>query len=111
MLFNTVNKYNYTSTYYPYTIVENNDGTTSKIYSTNGNVIDMTLSTTLIGDVVIQTNQKLQKGGLLRLIRDRNNIPVYPDGVWEITQTQPILNAVGIREGYKYRAKLIAGDL
>lgn len=111
MLFNTINNYKYTADTYGYTIVTNPDGTTSNLYSTNPFSIQAGLSTTFVGDVLISTKTKLQKATLLRNIRDRQGTLVYENGVWEIYQTQPILNAAGITEGYRYKARLISGDV
>lgn len=109
MLFNTVNNYRYTADTYAYTIVTNADGSTSNLYSTNPIPIKFALSTSFIGDMVILTNIKLQKAALLRNVRDRQGTLVYENGVWEIIQSQPLVNAAGLTEGFKYKAKLIAG--
>lgn len=109
MLFNTVNNYRYTADSYSYTIVTNPNGTTSNIYSTNPIQIRFGLSTSFIGDIIILTDTKLQKAALLRNIRDRQGTLVFENGVWEITQVQPLVNAAGLTEGFKYKARIIAG--
>lgn len=109
MLFNTVNNYRYTAESYGYTVVNNPDGTTSNLYSTNFVIIRFALSTSFIGDIVILTKTRLQKSALLRNIRDRQGTLVFENGVWEISQIQPLVNAAGLTEGYKYKAKIIAG--
>lgn len=109
MLFNTVNNYRYTADSFAYTVVNNPDGTTSNLYSTNPVVIRFALSTSFIGDIIILTDARLQKAALLRNIRDRQGTLVFEGGVWEISQIQPLVNAVGLTEGFKYKAKLIAG--
>ena len=111
MLFNTVNNYKYTADTYSYTIVTNPNGTTSNIYSTNPIQIQLGLSTTFVGDVLISTVAKLQRLALIRNIRDRQGTLVYENGIWEVYQTQPILNAAGLTEGYRYKARLISGDI
>lgn len=109
MLFNTVNNYQYTADTYSYEVRINPDGTTSNLYSTNPFPIRMALSTSFIGDIIILTKTRLQKSALLRNIRDRQDTLVFENGVWEITQVQPLVNAAGLTEGFKYKAKIIAG--
>lgn len=109
MLFNTVNNYKYSADSYGYTVVQNSDGTTSNLYSTNPVKIVFALSTSFVGDIILLTSSKLQKATLLRNIQDRNGKLVFENGVWEINQLQPLVNAVGLTEGFKYKAKLIAG--
>lgn len=114
MLFNTLGsaKYNYTADYYAYTKVTSADGSvTENVYDEVPQSIILALSTTFIGDIVILTDSKLQNKGYISNITDRNGNPVYVDGLWEIKQTQPIVNALGIVEGYKYKAKIISGDV
>lgn len=109
MLFNTVNNYRYTVDTYGYTTITNADGSTSNIYSTNPTVISCALSTSFIGDIIILSKSRLQKAALLRNIQDRQGTLVFENGVWEISQIQPLVNAAGLTEGYKYKAKIIAG--
>jgi hypothetical protein len=114
MLFDTLRraKYNYTADYYGYRRVTSADGTvTENIYETIPSPIILALSTTFIGDIVILTNSKLQKAGYLANIRDRNGNEIYDEGQWEIKSTQPVVNALGFVEGYKYKAKIISGDV
>jgi len=111
MLFNTVNNYRYTIDTYGYTVVTNANGSTSNIYNTNPIVTSCSLSTTFVGDVIISTNTKLQNATLIRNIRDRKGDLVFENGVWEVYQVQPSLNAVGLTEGYRYKARLISGDV
>lgn len=114
MLFNTFRKakYNYTAEYYGYTLVTSADGTvTTREYVTIPTGILMGLSTSFIGDLIILTDQKMQINGYLKNVLDRNGKEIYVDGIWQITSTQPVLNALGIVEGYKYKAKLIDGEV
>jgi hypothetical protein len=111
MLFNTINTYNYTADTYGYTVVNNSDGTTSNIYSTNPIPISAAVSTTFVGDILISTSSKLQRATLIRNIADRQGNPIYTNAIWEVYQSQPILNAAGIAEGYRYKARLISGDV
>lgn len=114
MLFDTFrrSKYNYTAEYYGYTKVTSADGSvTENVYTEVPEQIILALSTTFTGDIVILTNSKLQKAGYVANIQDRNGTEIYIDGRWEIKSTQPVVNALGIVEGYKYKAKIISGDI
>lgn len=114
MLFNTLRnaKYNYTAEYYGYTKVTSADGSvTENVYDEVPQSIILALSTAFTGDIVILTNSKLQKAGYLSNIVDRNGTEIYVDGQWEIKTTMPVVNALGIVEGYKYKAKIISGDI
>jgi hypothetical protein len=114
MLFNTFRKakYTYSADYYGYTVVTSADGTVSNnVYTQDPTPIQFALSTTFIGDIVILTDSKLQNKGRIADIEDRNGNSVYVDGEWEIKSTQPIVNAMGIIDGYKYKAKIISGDI
>ena len=114
MLFDTLRraKYNYTAEYYGYKKVTSADGlVTENIYNEVPERIILALSTTFTGDIVILTGSKLQKAGYVANIQDRNGIEIYVDGQWEIKSTQPVVNALGIVEGYKYKAKIISGDI
>lgn len=114
MLFNTLKKakYTYNADYYGYTTRTSADGSiTENVYNTFSTKISLALSTTFIGDIIILTDVKLQNAGHILNITDRNGNPVYVDGEWEIKQTQPVVNAMGIIDGYKYKAKIISGDV
>jgi hypothetical protein len=111
VLFNTLKTYNYLVDYYSYVLVTSADGTvTTKDYVTVPNTYAVAISTSFIGDIVVLSNEKMQISGYLKNLRDRNGNEVYPDGIWEIRQTQPVLNALGIAEGYKYKAKIVDGN-
>lgn len=111
MLFNTVNIYNYRADAYGYTTTTGPDGAIGRLYATNPTPISFALTTSFVGDIVISSETRLQKFTLIRNITDRNGSLVFSNGVWEIYQTQPSLNAVGIAEGYRYKARLILGDV
>jgi hypothetical protein len=114
MLFNTLSKskYNYSGDYYGYTKVTSADGSvTENVYDEVPQQFKMSLSTSFIGDIIILTDSKLQQAGYISNITDRNGAEIYTDGLWEIRSTQPLVNALGIVEGYKYKAKIISGNV
>jgi len=82
MLFNTYQPYHYLVDYYSYESITSADGTvTSRNYLTVPVTVAVGISTSFIGDLVILSNAKMQKDGLLKNLRDRNNDEVYPDGI------------------------------
>ena len=112
MLFSTYKRFNYTVDVYKYTLITSADGTvTQKQYDTVPQNYNIQISTSFIGDLVILANNKFQKDALLENLRDRNGNEIYTGGEWQITSTQPITNAMGLVEGYKYKAKLVSGDV
>jgi len=112
MLFNTVKNRNYTVDYKGYTLVTSADGTvTEKRYATIPTTIKVQISTSFTGDLIILADDKLQLEGYLENLVDRNENIVYDDALWKITSTQPVVNAVGLVEGYKYKAKIISGNI
>lgn len=112
MLFNTVKSRNYTVDYRSYTLVTSADGTvTEKRYTAVPTTIKVQISTSFTGDLIILTDEKLQLNAQLENLVDRNGNSVYDDGVWNITSTQPVVNALGLVEGYKYKAKIISGNV
>ena len=111
MLFNTYKKYSYQIDVYGYILVTSADGTvTEKQYDAVPTSHNVQISTSFIGDLVILGTQKFQKDSYIENLRDRNNNAIYPSGIWQITSTQPITNALGLIEGYKYKAKIIQGE-
>jgi len=60
---------------------------------------------------VILASSKFQKDSYIQSLRDRNGNEIYPESIWQISSTQPITNALGLVEGYKYKAKIIAGEV
>ena len=112
MLFNAYKSYPYTADYFSYTLITSADGTvTEKRYAISPVEIKANISTTYNGDLVIITKEKLQKSGYIANVTDRNGNQIYQNGVWEITQTMPATLAVGVISSYKYKAKIISGDI
>lgn len=112
MKLNTTKQYLYTGDYYSYTLVTSADGTvTTKQYVTAPSQVTMDLSVNFIGELVIESPYKMQLNSYVKNIVDRNNDEIYDGGVWQIIQTAPILNAIGIKEGYKYRAIIVEGNI
>ena len=109
---NTTKEYLYSGNYYGYTLVTSADGTTTeRIYNTFFTEVELALSVNLLGDLVIDSPAKMQLNGYLGNIVDRNGEEIYTDGVWEIFQTAPILGPSGIKAGYRYRARIIQGNI
>lgn len=112
MLFNTVKNRNYTVDYRGYTTITSADGlVTQKVYAVNPTTIRVQISTSFTGDLIILADEKLQLNGYLNNLVDRNNNSVYENATWDITSTQPVVNAVGLVEGYKYKARIISGNV
>lgn len=112
MLFNTVKNRNYTVDYRGYTIITSADGTvTERRYATVPTTIKVQISTSFTGDLIILADDKLQLNGYLENLIDRNGNSVYDDAQWTISSTQPVVNAVGLVEGYKYKAKITSGNI
>ena len=104
--------YLYSGDYYSYRIVTSADGTvTTREYVASPQTVFMSLSVNLLGDLVIESQTKMQINSYLRNIKDRNNTQIYQDGVWEIYQTAPLLSGIGTVEGFRYRARLISGNV
>lgn len=105
-------QYPYTADYYSYTIITSADGTvTERRYATIPTEVKLSLSVNLLGDLVIESETKFQINSYLKNILDRNGEQIYTDGVWEIYQTAPLLSGLGTKEGYKYKARLIEGNI
>ena len=118
MKINTTKNYFYTGDYYSYSLVTSADGTvTTKQYVTTPLQISMDISVNLnnntgvIGDLIIISKYKMQLSSYLKNVLDKNNEEIYEAGTWEITSTMPVLNAFGIKEGYRYNAKIIEGNI
>jgi len=112
MLFNTVKNRNYTVDYRGYTTVTSADGVvTEKRYALVGTPVRVQISTSFTGDLIILADDKLQLNGYLENLVDRNGTAVYDGALWRISSTQPLVNAVGLVEGYKYKAKIISGNI
>jgi len=108
---NTTKEYPYAGDYYGYTLVTSADGTvTNKVYSFSGKVL-LSLSVNLLGELLIESQSKMQLNSYLKAVLDRNGEEIYTGGIWEIIQTAPILGPNGIKGGYQYRARMIEGQI
>lgn len=112
MLFNTVKNRNYTVDYRGYTTVTSADGVvTEKRYDLVGTPIRVQISTSFTGSLILLADEKLQLDGYLENLVDRNGTAVYEGALWKISSTQPVVNAVGLVEGYKYKATILSGNI
>lgn len=108
---NTVKNYHLTAQFWSYTNITSADGTvTNRQYNFNRN-IGVKAGTNLIGELLIYTSEKLQLGGQIKNLLDRNGEEVYVGGIWQITQNSPVINGLGNKEAYKYKAVLTAGSI
>lgn len=109
---NLTKEYPYIGQYYGYTLITSADGTVTETrYNINPEQVGLSLSTNLLGDLVIDSKIKMQLNGIIRNIVDKNNEEIYVGGGWKIIQTAPLLSGIGTKEGYKYRATLIEGQI
>ena len=109
---NTTKQYPYLGDYYGYTVVTSADGLVSnRVYTTIPTPVTMQLSVKLLGELVIESQTKMQMNGYVKNIVDANNEEIYTDGEWQIIQTAPVLGPMGLKAGYKYRAIIIAGAI
>lgn len=107
---NTTKQYPYTGDLYGYTQVTSADGSvTENVYTEVPTQVSLALSVNLLGDLVIESESKMQLNAYLANIVDANGEEIYIDGKWEIFQTAPLLGPMGLKAGYKYRARLIDG--
>ena len=112
MLFNAYKRYNYEIDVYGYILVTSPDGTvTERQYDVVPTTHNVQITTSFIGDLIILASSKFQKDSYIQSLRDRNGNEIYPESIWQINSTQPITNALGLVEGYKYKAKIIAGEV
>lgn len=104
--------YPYIGDYFGYKVVTSADGTVStNVYETVPTRVALSLTVNLLGELIILSQTKMQLAGYIGNIVDKNGDQIYEDGVWEITQTAPLLNGLGVKGGYKYRAKIIQGNI
>ena len=110
---NTTKEYNFTGDSYAYTLGDLIEGSTERIktYDAVPTNIQMSMTVNLLGELIIDSLTKVQINSYLDNVLDRNGEEVYTDGLWEIIQTAPILGPMGIKAGYRYRAKLIGGNV
>lgn len=57
------------------------------------------------------TDEPMVIGNLLANIKDRGNVPILGDMVWQISTTIPTLNAFGNVDSYKSRAVKYQGEI
>lgn len=109
---NTTKQYPYLGDYYGYTIITSADGLVSnRVYTTIPAPVTMQLSISLIGELLIESQSKMQRNSYIKNIVDANGDEIYINGEWQIIQTAPILGPMGLKAGYKYRAQIISGDI
>jgi len=109
---NTTKQYPYVGDYYGYTIVTSADGLVSnRVYNVTAAPITMQLSVNLLGELVIESQTKMQINSYVKNIVDANNDEIYTNGEWQIVQTAPVLGPMGLKAGYRYRAVIISGAI
>jgi len=109
---NTIKNYPFTADYYGYTQITSADGTvTENRYATIPTEVTLMVSVNFIGDLDIQSDIKMQIDSLLKKIKDAAGNEIYENGEWTITQTMPRINALYIKDGYSYKARMISGDI
>lgn len=107
-----IKQYPYTGNYFGYTTTTSADGSvTEKIYTTIPTEVKMSISVNLLGDLIIDSESKMQEAGYIRSIVDKNGEEIYQNGLWEIFQSAPLLSGIGTKEGYRYRARIIGGNV
>jgi hypothetical protein len=109
---NTTKQYLYTGDLYGYRVVTSADGTvTENVYVEVPERVSLALSINLLGELIVESESKMQLNAYLKNIVDANGEEIYVDGQWQILQTAPLLGPMGLKAGYKYRARLIAGEI
>jgi len=74
-------QYPYTADYYNYTLITSADGlVTEKRYATIPTQVKLSLSVNLLGELVIDSETKMQLEGQLKNIVDRNGEEIYDAG-------------------------------
>jgi len=109
---NTTKQYPYTAELYDYKQVTSADGlVTENVYVEVPTQVSLALSVNLLGDLIIESESKMQLNAYLFNIVDANGEEIYVGGQWKIFQTAPLLGPMGLKNGYKYRATIIAGNI
>jgi hypothetical protein len=109
---NTTKQYPYTGELYGYTVVTSADGSvTENVYVEAPTQVKMILSVNLLGELVIESQSKMQLNAYLSNVIDANAEEIYEGGQWKITRTAPYLGPMGMKDGYQYRAILIDGQI
>jgi hypothetical protein len=105
-------QYYFLADYYGYTLITSADGTTTEAqYVTVPQQVTVDLQINITGDLVIDSQSKMQINGVIKTLLDRAGDEIYEGGEWQIVQTQPLIDPLGYKDGYRYRAKIIAGDI
>jgi hypothetical protein len=84
---------------------------TENVYDEVPTQVNMALSVNLLGDLVIESESKMQLNANLFNVLDANGEEIYVGGQWQIFQTAPLLGPMGLKNGYRYRARIIAGNI
>lgn len=109
---NTTKQYPYTGDLYGYTQVTSADGSvTENVYDEVPTEVSLTLNVNYFGDLVIESESKMQLNAYIKNIVDANGEEIYTDGVWKIYQTAPNLGPMGLKNGYKYKASIFSGNI
>lgn len=109
---NTTKQYLYTGDLYGYTQVTSADGSvTENVYTEVPTQVSMALSVNLLGNLVIESQSKMQLNAYVANIVDANGEEIYDGGTWKIIQTAPLLGPMGLKDGYQYRADIIEGNI
>jgi|LauGreDrversion4_2_1035121.scaffolds.fasta_scaffold02123_16 hypothetical protein len=110
MLLSAFRTGNYIGQVYSYTqtVVDN---VTTPVYAELPTAVRMNVTTNLLGELLIFTDVKMQINTKIKSIVDRKSNQIYTNATWLVIETQPVLNALGFSEGYKYRAELIDGAI
>lgn len=108
----TTKDYWFTADYYGYTVVTSADGLVSNnVYTQTPTPVKVTLSINIVGELMMDSQTKMQLSGHIANLTDRAGEEIYVGGEWIIVQTQPIIDPMGYKDGYRYRAKMISGDI
>lgn len=109
---NTIKNYPFTADYRGYTQVTSADGTVTETrYDTLTTPVTLMVSVNFIGDLDMQSETKMQIDSIIENIRDSAGNEIYENGKWTITQTMPRINALYLKDGYSYKARMISGDI
>ncbi|CAB4191009.1 hypothetical protein UFOVP1212_4 [uncultured Caudovirales phage] len=108
---NATKEYYFTADWYGYKKKTGAEGVEYTEYTQVPQEVAITLAVNITGDLVIDSETKMQINSYLKNLRDRAGDEIYTDGEWQIVQTQPLIDPMGYKDGYRYRAKIIAGDI
>lgn len=110
---NTNKNYKFTADHYSYVLLPPAEGSNVNIpdYADVPQGITCNVSVNFVGQLNIESQTKMQIDSILRNLKDANGEEIYENGVWSITQTMPIINALALKDGYAYQATMISGDI